>query len=148
MALKRLDLTSSSASTFGKMRSKLLGITIENQILCALIWLSLTLRMYKKIPYGKMYKSYPAVKELAELMGRSPSTVAIRLSNFASCDLILKERNIKGMADGRKRCQPFWDEFFQNKDALIYESERILAELQGMTIESKYEKEFKDILLI
>lgn len=105
----------------------------------------LVLNLYMKIPYGKMYKSYPAVKELAELMGRSPSTVAIRLSNFASCDPILRERNIKGMADGRKRCQPFWDEFFQNKDALIYESERILAELQGMTIESKYENELKDI---
>lgn len=42
------------------------------------------------------------------------------------------------MVGGIKQCQPIWDEFAKNKELLIFESERVLAEKENRTIEIKY----------
>ena len=105
----------------------------------------LVLNLYFKIPFMKFRTSTPEVQELAKIMGRTVNTVAIRLSNFASCDPNLTSRGIKGMNDHVKQCQPYWDEFNKNRNELIFESEKILAEYQDMTIEKKFEKELRDI---
>ena len=49
------------------------------------------------------------------------------------------------MPGGKKQCQPIWDEFFQNKETLIFESERILAEKENQTIENKFSELLFDI---
>ena len=51
------------------------------------------------------------------------------------------------MEGGRKQCQPYWDEFDGNREALLFESEKILAAYQGTTVEQKYEEEIRDIPL-
>ena len=71
--------------------------------------------------------------------------MALRLVNYASCDPILQKRGIKGMVGGIKQCQPLWDEFNNNREELLFESERILAEYEGTSIEKKYEQEIRDI---
>ena len=105
----------------------------------------LVFNLYFKLPYGKMDHRTPEVKELARLMGRTDNTVAIRLNNFAACDPKLIARGIKALGDQKKRCQPYWDEFYNNQEKLVYESERILSEFQGTTIETKFQEELKDI---
>lgn len=105
----------------------------------------LVLNLYMKLPFGKMDRRNPEVEHLASLIGRTPSAVAYRLTNYASCDPILKARGIKGMINGRKQCQPYWDEFVNNRERLIFESEQILAQKEGTTIEEKYENEISDI---
>ncbi|MEN9523817.1 MAG: hypothetical protein RL065_2194, partial [Bacteroidota bacterium] len=49
------------------------------------------------------------------------------------------------MVGGKAQCQPIWDEFFKNKEALIFESERILAEKENLTIEAKFDDLLLDI---
>ena len=105
----------------------------------------LVLNLYFKLSYGQMDHRTPAVKELAKLMGRTDNTIALRLNNFAACDPILQERGIRAMGDQKKRCQPFWDEFVANKEALVYESERILSAYQGVKIEEKFKDDLLDI---
>lgn len=103
------------------------------------------LNLYFKLPYGKLDHRTLEVKELARLMGRTDNTVAMRLNNFASCDPKLIERGIKALGDQKKRCQPLWDEFYNDQEKLIYESERILAEYQDTDIETKYKTLLDDI---
>ena len=105
----------------------------------------LVFNLYFKLPYGKLDHRTPEVKELASIMGRTDNTIAMRLNNFASCDPKLVARGIKALDDQKKRCQPYWDEFYENQEKLIFESERILAEYQGTTIETKYKEELVDI---
>lgn len=105
----------------------------------------LVLNLYFKIPFMKFRTSTPEVQELAKIMGRTVNTVAIRLSNFASCDPNLTRRGIKGMNDHVKQCQPYWDEFAENRNELIFESEKILAEYQNTTIEKKFKKELSEM---
>lgn len=101
--------------------------------------------LYLKTPFGKMYSTNPDIKKIAALIGRTAGSIALRLGNFASCDPILQQRGIKGMTGGAKQCQPYWDEFFADKDKFIFESEQILARYQKTSLESKYKKTLLDI---
>lgn len=105
----------------------------------------LVLNLYLKLPFGKMDRRNPDVIHLAEIIGRTPNAVALRLVNYASYDPILQQRGISGMAHGGKKCGEFWNEFINDRERLLYESERILAQCEGTTIEKKYEQEIRDI---
>lgn len=103
------------------------------------------LNLYFKIPFMKFRTSTPAIQNLAAIMGRTASSVTLRLTNFASCDPNLQSQGIKGMNAHVKQCQPYWDEFATNREKLIFESERILAEYQETSIEEKFKKQLSEI---
>ena len=105
----------------------------------------LVLNLYLKIPFGKMHKGNPNVIKMAHLIGRTPDAVAYRLVNYASYDPQLKQRGISGMSHGGKKCEEYWNKFVDDREKLLYESERILAQYEGTSIEKKYKKELKDI---
>jgi putative restriction endonuclease len=107
--------------------------------------LILAFNLYLKLPFGKLHTGTPEIIELANLTGRSVNSIAIRMTNFASCDPYHQARGVKGMIGGLKQCQPIWDEFYENREVLIFESERILAEKENSTIESKYADILNDI---
>jgi putative restriction endonuclease len=101
--------------------------------------LILAFNLYLKIPFGKFHLRNSEVIYLAKIINRTPSAVAMRLSNFASVDPFHQKRGVKGLTGGIAQVQPIWDEFNKNREELIFESERILAELQKTSIEKKYE---------
>lgn len=107
--------------------------------------LILAFNLYLKTPFGKMHSTNKEVIHLAHLIGRTPNSVALRLVNFASVDPVLKARGIKGMDGGKKVVKPIWDEFFNNQEELIFLSERILAEKENQTIETKFDDLLFDI---
>ena len=68
----------------------------------------LVLNLYLKLPFGKMDRRNPDVIHLANIIGRTPNAVALRLVNFASYDPQLQQRGIAGMAHGGKKCGVYW----------------------------------------
>lgn len=107
--------------------------------------LILAFNLYLKIPFGKMHSTNKDIIYLANLIGRTPNSIALRLVNFASVDPVLKARGIKGMDGGVKIVQPIWDEFFHNQEELVFLSEQILAEKENSSIENKYKEILFDI---
>ena len=107
--------------------------------------LILAFNLYLKLPFGKMHKGNPDVIHLSNLIERTPSAVAMRLTNFASIDPYHRARGIAGLPGGAKQCQPIWDEFAANRENLLFESEKILAELENQPLEIKYADTIKDI---
>lgn len=106
--------------------------------------LILAFNLYWKIPFGRMHTSNPDIIHLAQLIGRTPSSIALRLVNFASVDPALQARGIKGMQGGLKQVQPIWDEYFNNREELTFLSEQLLAQKENTTIEKKYKEEIID----
>lgn len=100
--------------------------------------LILAFNLYLKLPFGKLHSGNPDTIHLAHLVDRTPSSIAMRLNNFASVDPILQKRGIVGLIGGKKQVEPIWKEFINNRAALLFESERILAELEHTTIENKF----------
>jgi putative restriction endonuclease len=106
--------------------------------------LILAFNLYWKIPFGKMHTSNPQIIHLAKLIGRTPSSIALRLVNFASVDPVLQARGVKGMQGGTSVVQPIWDEYFNNREELTFLSEQLLAQKENTTIEEKYKNVFFD----
>lgn len=107
--------------------------------------LILAFNLYLKLPFGKMHSRTPEIIHLANIIGRTPGSVAIRLTNFAHIDPYHRQRGVTGMSGGRKQVEPIWDEFFNDKEKLLFESERILAEKENTTIEAKFAEILDDI---
>ncbi len=105
--------------------------------------LILALNLYLKIPFGKIHHGNPKIIHLANLIGRSANSVSMRLSNFASVDPYHQQRGVKGLVGGIRQVEPIWNEFINNKEDLLYESERILAELEKQTLENKFAQVLK-----
>jgi putative restriction endonuclease len=97
--------------------------------------LILAINLYCKLPFGKMHSRNEQIKQLAELIGRTASSVALKLGNFASFDPTLKERGISGAANASKLDKQIWNEFYNNWDAALIESEKLLAKTKHTTIE-------------
>jgi putative restriction endonuclease len=100
--------------------------------------LILSLNLYLKLPFGKLHSRTTEIIHLATLLGRTAGSVAMRLNNFASVDPYHQQRGIGGLPGGRKQVEPMWNEFINNKDELLFESERILAQKELSTVEEKY----------
>ncbi|NII24369.1 HNH endonuclease [Pseudoflavitalea sp. X16] len=100
--------------------------------------LILALNLYLKLPFGKMHSRTPEIMHLANLIDRTPNSVAMRLTNFASVDPFHQQRGVKGLEGGKKQVQPIWNEFINNRDELLFESEKILAAKEHTVIENKY----------
>jgi putative restriction endonuclease len=107
--------------------------------------LILAFNLYFKIPFGKFDKRTPEIISLSKVLGRTPSAVALKLSNFARLDPSLKKRGIAGASHGSKLDVVVWEEFIGNLEKLSFESEVLLAEKTGKTIEEVSEIETSDL---
>ena len=105
--------------------------------------LILALNLYLKLPFGKLHSGTPEIIHLAKILGRTAGSIAMRLNNFASVDPFHQQRGVTGLTGGIKQVKPIWQEFINNKDALLFESERILAEQEHTSLEDKYFDDLK-----
>jgi putative restriction endonuclease len=100
--------------------------------------LVLAFNLYLKLPFGKLHSSNPEIIRLARLLNRTPGSVAMRLNNFASIDPYHQQRGVKGLDGGKKKVMPIWEEFIEDRERLLFESEKILARLENTSLEKKF----------
>jgi putative restriction endonuclease len=89
----------------------------------------IALNLYCKLPFGRLHKSNPVIVEVALRMGRTPSSLAMKLCNFASLDPVLKARGIAGMKGAANEDRAVWAEFESNLPTLGPQSEELLHDL-------------------
>src|SRR5436190_17004346 len=89
----------------------------------------IALNLYCKLPFGKLHRNNPIIKEVATKMGRTASSLAIKLCNFASLDPVLQARGIVGMTGAANDDRTLWKEFHANLVTLGPESEQMLHDL-------------------
>jgi len=91
--------------------------------------LIIAFNLYCRTPFGRIHKSNPDIVCIAEMLSRSPSSVSMKMCNFARFDTQLQKRNIKGLSHGSKEDKLIWDEFNNDWEALAYESQKILYQM-------------------
>ena len=101
--------------------------------------------LYCKIPFSRTVKTNPEIIRVANLIGRTPSSVAFKLGNFGSFDPELKKRGIVGLSNAGKLDKQIWDEFNQNWEQLAYESEMLIAKFSNKEIEETIETDLSEI---
>ncbi len=91
--------------------------------------LLIAFNLYCKIPFGRIHKSNPTIMDLANKIGRTPSSLGMKMCNFARFDPILRNRNIKGLEHGSKQDEAIWKEFHENWEGLANQSQRAIQQL-------------------
>lgn len=105
--------------------------------------------LYCRTPFSKIVKSNKDTIELANLLGRTPSSVGLKMANLAHFDPELRARNVSGMANASKLDAEIFQEFSQDWTELSYQAQRIRAKLQRTTIDHIVEIEgFKEVIEI
>ncbi len=95
----------------------------------------IALDLYYKIPFSKTTKNNPKIIETAKIIGRSPSSLAMKLGNFGSFDTDLKKKNISGLINASKLDKQIYCEFENNLESLAYEKEKAIANIKQISIE-------------
>ena len=98
----------------------------------------IVLDLYCKIPFKSSSKNNPKVIKIANLIGRTPSAVNMKIGNFGSFDNRLKEQGIVGLSNASKLDKKIFYEFNGKWDELAYESKKLIAKYNGEQILDNY----------
>lgn len=91
--------------------------------------LFVALNLYHKLRFAQYDQRNPAVIALAAKLGRTASSVAMKLCNLASLDPALQARGIKGLKGASTLDRRVWDEFHSALEETVPASEAALRQL-------------------
>ena len=64
--------------------------------------------LYCRMPFGKMHSRNPEIVKYAELMGRTPSALAMKLTNIASLDPAITSTGRRGLEGASAADKAMW----------------------------------------
>jgi predicted restriction endonuclease len=98
-------------------------------------------RLYCLLPFGKLHKGTAEIIDLASLLGRTPSSVAMKLVNLASLDPAIRESGRKGLGNASEGDREVWQAFHTDWQSMAEESTRVLQSLGWKEAESVASRE-------
>jgi len=97
------------------------GWTREQQLIA--------LRLYMRLPFGRLHGRNPEIISLADRIGRTPNALAMKACNFASLDPAFRRTERKGLSGVSNSDRALWDEFAGNAERIAAEAEDAFARL-------------------
>ncbi|MEK7815407.1 MAG: HNH endonuclease [Pseudomonadota bacterium] len=88
-------------------------------------------RLYCRTPFGKLHQHNPEIIELARLLGRTPSAIAMKACNFASLDPVQKSRKISALGNVSRADRELWELFEKNAESVATTAEAAYARVSG-----------------
>ena len=85
--------------------------------------------LYFTLPFGQMHSRNPIIIQMAGALGRTPSSVAMKLVNFASLDPAHQARGVSGLSGTSRADREVWEEFRSQWDSAVEESEMVIERL-------------------
>lgn len=71
--------------------------------------LTIALGLYCKLPFGQFHQHQPLIKLVAELLDRTPSSLAMKLCNLAGLDPVITEHSSEWMPEIEQRLSQLLD---------------------------------------
>ena len=110
----------------------------------------LALYLYFQLPFGQLHSGNPDIQRLAEKIGRTHSSVAMKLANLASLDPKITDSGRKGLEGASKLDREVFDRYRQDWTSLVSEAERLMQtgdsqSEQTSLMESRTEFEWRRI---
>ncbi len=101
--------------------------------------------VYCEIPFKSSSKSNPIVVKYANIIGRSPSALNMKIGNFGRLDPELKKQGIVGLSHGSKLEEEVWEEFNGNWEKLAFNSEVLISKFAKKPIEEIFKIDLNTI---
>ena len=80
------------------------------------------LHIYFQLPFGQLHRGQPKIKQVAQWIGRTPSSVALKLVNLASLDPQIVATGRAGVRNASKLDEAIWQELQNNWEAVALEA--------------------------
>lgn len=97
----------------------------RNQLLVAF-------RLYCQIPFGKMHSKNPEIVKYANLIQRTPSALAMKLTNIASLDPFITATGRKGLDGASSADKLMWQEMQEDWNSFIENSQKAIEEFPNL----------------
>lgn len=87
--------------------------------------LLLVMNLYCHIPFGRQHSRAKDVIELAQCLGRTPGSVAMKLNNFTSLDPEEAARGVRGLPGASALDRKVWEAFHRDWEGMAAQSESL-----------------------
>ena len=89
--------------------------------------------LYCQLPFGRLHYRNPVIVQCAEAIGRTPSALAMKLTNIASLDPMITSTGRTGLRGASAKDREMWREMESNWNGFARESQQALREVAGST---------------
>ena len=86
--------------------------------------LLIAMNVYCRLPFGQFDQSNAHIKEVAAKMGRTPSSLSMKLCNLASLDSYHNQRGVSGLKGASKLDRKVWNDFKEDWGRMAAQSEQ------------------------
>lgn len=94
--------------------------------------LLLALRLYLRLPFGKLHALNPEIIDLARQLGRTPAALAMKACNFATLDPAIQARGVRGLSNHSHADRELWHAFTTDAESLAAEAEEAAVRIAGI----------------
>ena len=91
--------------------------------------------LYCRMPFSKANSREPRIVALAEKIGRTPASLYMKMANLAKHD----PKKKGGLGHTSKLDGQIWEDFFNDPESVMYESEEAVAHYEGTPLEERAE---------
>jgi putative restriction endonuclease len=89
--------------------------------------------LYCQMPFGKMHSRNPEIIKYAELIGRTPSALAMKLTNIASLDPAITSTGRKGLQGASAADKIMWEEMQADWEQFAIKSQQATSAFGSTT---------------
>ena len=89
--------------------------------------------LYCQMPFGKMHSRNPEIIKYAELIGRTPSALAMKLTNIASLDPAITSTGRKGLQGASAADKIMWEEMQADWEQFAIKSQQAASVFGAIT---------------
>lgn len=101
--------------------------------------------IYCRTPFGRLHARNSEIVDVANALGRTANSVAMKCCNLAAFDSALQERGIKGLSKASRTDAEVWEQFNREPEEVAFESEQAYSSLMGRELRSEPEVRWEDV---
>jgi hypothetical protein len=103
--------------------------------------------LYCRLPFGRLHSKNPEIVEVAAAIGRTPSALAMKLTNIASLDPAIISTGRSGLPGASANDRDMWNEMQADWERFAVDSQRALSELGTSTRQCDYSVNGDEVVL-
>ena len=88
--------------------------------------------LYCRLPFGRLHSRNPEIVQFAEAIGRTPSALAMKLSNIASLDPAITSTGRTGLTGASANDRAMWKEMHDDWERFAIESQQAIETVRAI----------------